>query len=206
MDRGERSGGTLRRHMELPQVPVLVSRAKAVARVLDFSSSCSDEVGNLLRLLTLGVGVVRVGEIGTGCGVGAAWIASGLRASARLHTVELDADRANAATRVFEGSSQVRVIHGDWHGLLRLGPFDLLFADVGSAKAIEPQILVDALTMGGTVLLDDLTPEELWTAEQRREWSRGDPVRTFWLGHGAVVAAELRVSATSSVILGVRSN
>ena len=189
-----------------PQVPILVERAKALARVLDFPSSCSDEVGNLLRLLALRVGVVRVGEIGTGCGVGAAWIASGLRTEARLHTVELDADRASAATGLFDGSSQVRVIHGDWHGLLRFGPFDLLFADVGSAKALEPQVLVEAVTIGGTVLLDDFTPEEHRTPEQRRQWSRGDPVRTFWLGHGALVAAELQVSATSSVILGVRSN
>lgn len=185
------------------EVPPLVARAKAVAADLGFSSSCSDEVGSLLRLLATVVRSTRVGEIGTGCGVGAAWLASGLAPGAELFTVEADEQRAKAAEKLL-AASPVHVIRGDWHELLSLAPFHLLFADVGNAKQGEPALVLEALAPGGIVVLDDFTPEEAWDEQQRARWSDGDPVREFWLNHGALVASELRVNPTSSVIVAAR--
>lgn len=185
------------------KIPPLVARAKAAAADLSFTSSCSDEVGILLRLLASAVGSRRLGEIGAGCGVGTSWLASGLAPGAELFTVEADEQRAKVTGQLF-ASSQIRVIHGDWHELLSLAPFHLLFADGGRAKEGEPELVVEALAPGGIVLLDDLTPEEAWNAEQRARWSVGDPVREFWLHHHALVASELRVSPSSSVIVAAR--
>jgi predicted O-methyltransferase YrrM len=61
-----------------PRDPPLVRRALELERELGFDRSSIPEVGRLLHLLAAQRGRMRVGEIGTGCGVGAAWIASAL--------------------------------------------------------------------------------------------------------------------------------
>jgi predicted O-methyltransferase YrrM len=192
--------------MSTPIAPQIVRRARALAERLGFASSCSDEVGTVLRLLAINAGSRRIGEIGTGCGVGTAWLASGLQPGAVLSTVEIDEQLAGAVRALFEVSPQVSVMAGDWHELLSRGPFDLLFVDVASAKEDEAERVADALAPGGIAVLDDLTPEEQWTDQQRRQWSGGDPVRLFWLRHPSLVAAELRMSATSSIVLAARAN
>lgn len=80
-------------------------------------------------------------------------------------------------------------------------PFDLLFADGGEAKKREPQVLVEALSPGGIVLLDDLTPRELWPKERR---GRRDPVREYWLNEPRVAATEIRPGPTEAAIIAAR--
>ena len=142
-----------------------------------------------------------VGEIGTGCGVGAAWMAGALTPETSLVTVELDPARARAAREIFADMPNVRVLTGDWQDLLGYGPFDLLFADGGKAKQREPDTLLRALKPGGTVLLDDLTPEALWP-EEWRGWR--DPVREFWLGDPRLAAAEILTATASAAIVATR--
>jgi predicted O-methyltransferase YrrM len=74
-------------------LPPLVQRAFALAERLEFERSCSVEAGQLLRVLAGQRGRMRVGEIGTGCGVGAAWILSALAPETPFVTVELDPER-----------------------------------------------------------------------------------------------------------------
>ena len=59
-------------------LPPLVARAKAAAEALGFDKSCRDEDGMLLHVLAGRRGIERVAEIGTGTGVGTAWLASAL--------------------------------------------------------------------------------------------------------------------------------
>src|SRR5690242_19318965 len=148
-------------------VPPLVQQALALAERMQFGQSCTADVGRLLAVLAAQRRCGTVGEIGTGCGVGAAWIISGLAAEATFVTVELDSGRAAAVQALFAGLPAVCVLAGDWHDLLAHGPFDLLFADGGKAKAVAPETLVQALKPGGVIVLDDLTPEEQWPAAWR---------------------------------------
>jgi len=158
-------------------------------------------VGRLLAVLAGRVRGGLVGEIGTGCGVGAAWMAGALAAESSLVTVELDPARARAAREIFADVPNVRVLTGDWHELLGYGPFDLLFADGGRSKEREPDTLVRALKPGGTVLLDDLTPEALWPEEWR---GRPDPVREFWLDDPRLMATEILTAPTDAAIVATR--
>lgn len=183
------------------QKPDLVGRALALAERSRFGHSCTPAVGRLLAVLAGRVRGGLVGEIGTGCGVGAAWMASALSSDSRLLTVEIDPRRARAAGDIFAGAPNVRVPGGDWRGLLDRGPFDLLFADGGGAKERDPAALVGALKPGGTVLLDDLTPEALWPEEWR---GRPDPVRGFWLGDRRLAAAEILTGPAEAAIVAVR--
>ena len=113
--------------------PPLVQRALALKRELGFERSCIREVGLLLHVLAAQRGRTRVGELGTGCGVGAAWIVSALPPSVPFVTVELDEARAGAAAELFAADENVTVLQGDWHELMPPeAPFDLLFLDSGS--------------------------------------------------------------------------
>ena len=81
----------------MPELPPLVGRALALERSLGFEHSSIAEVGRLLHVLAAQRGRVRVGEIGTGAGVGAAWLVSALPPHVPFVTVELDTELATAA-------------------------------------------------------------------------------------------------------------
>jgi hypothetical protein len=72
----------------LTDLPSLVERAVDLARREGFAHSCRPEHGRLLYALAAGAGTI--GETGTGCGVGLAWLASGARPGTRLVSVERD--------------------------------------------------------------------------------------------------------------------
>jgi predicted O-methyltransferase YrrM len=176
-------------------LPQLVQKALQVADRRSFEISCAPHTGRLLRLLAAGRPGARVAEIGTGVGVGSAWLLSGLDQAGRLVTVELDSGRAAGARELFEGDRRVTVLQGDWRLVLEHGPFDLLFPDVGPVKRDEPEALLAAMAPGGLILLDDLTPGRP---------AQGDPVREFWLSHPGVAASELQVSPSISVVVAAR--
>ena len=188
-------------------VPSLVQRALALARRQGFERSCLPEVGQLLGVLASHVQHGIVGEIGTGAGIGAAWMLSHLAPTTRFVTVEADAQRASAVQRLFRDVPNAQVIHGDWREVLAY--FDLLFLDAGPAKApsSSPQgeaaveLILAALRLGGMVVMDDLTPEEYWP----QEWhGRPDPVRAFWLNDPRLNATEVLTTPRTSLILATR--
>jgi predicted O-methyltransferase YrrM len=182
----------------LPEaVPPLVQRALELERELGFEGSSIREVGRLLHVLAGQRGRARVGEIGTGTGVGAAWIVSALPPAVPFVTVELDAARAAASARLFAKDEHVKVLHGDWHELLPPeAPFDLLFYDGGGKQCpiVDGEQAVGLLAPGGTVLLDDLTPGR----------PGPDPVREFWLEHPQLAATELLTTPKTAAILAIR--
>lgn len=181
--------------------PSLVQEAESLAAQLEFTQSSLPEVGRLLYILTSHITQGQIGEIGSGCGVGAAWIVSALHPDSTFITIESDRQLAKLVQQLFADESNVRALLGDWRDLLIYAPFDLLFADGGKAKLTEPQTLIAALKPGGLILLDDLTPEEYWPPEWQ---GRTDPIREFWLKDPRVAATEIRVTAKNSVILATR--
>jgi predicted O-methyltransferase YrrM len=64
-------------------LPPLVSSAVALAADLGFDNSCAPEQGHLLSVLARGRSGGRVGETGTGCGVGLAWMIEAAGAGTR---------------------------------------------------------------------------------------------------------------------------
>src|ERR671911_3241588 len=84
-----------------PELPEIVSRAFDVSRKAGYVSFCRNETGRLLATLA----ATRSGtmaEFGTGCGVGTAWLRSGVRATqARILTAERDPKLARAAAEIF---------------------------------------------------------------------------------------------------------
>jgi predicted O-methyltransferase YrrM len=183
----------------LRALPPLVSRAERRAAELRFERSCSRDTGALLHVLAGARGRARVGEIGTGAGVGAAWIVSALEPTVPFVTVEVEPRLAAPAADLFRGDENVRVLTGDWHAVLPdEAPFDLLFYDGGGKQRpdLDGEQVIALLAPRGIVVMDDLTPGR----------TEHDVVRDFWLGHRALAAVELAVSAEESVIVAVRTH
>jgi predicted O-methyltransferase YrrM len=192
-------------------LPPLVARAVALANAAGFMQCCTPEQGELLQVLARGrVGGV-IGETGTGCGAGLAWMASAVGLETRLVSVEIDATRAAACQALFADLPNVTVLHGDWRLIAGYGPFDLLVLDGGGGgkraddSPADPALL---LKPGGTLVLDDFHPPlEFWpeAAAPSDAYGRSTTAaRQYWLQHPDLFATEVRVRPQASAILATR--
>ena len=128
-----------------------------------------------------------IAELGTGAGIGSAWMATAMPADCTLVTAEIDPVRADAAASVLADDSRVRVLTGDWAALLPPhGPYDLIFCDSGVRDAVTFSGLVDLLKPGGRIVMDDTTPvlalppdSPFRSADPKREFFAGEP-RLIW--------------------------
>ncbi|MGW9211413.1 O-methyltransferase [Embleya sp. NPDC055664] len=182
-------------------LPPLVRRAVEAARRHGFAFSCRPEQGRLLQVLAAGA-THRIGETGTGYGVGLAWLASGALPGTRLVSVERDPDRARVAAEVFRDCDHVDVFPGDWRRIADHGPYDLLVLDGGGqAKGNGAADPAHLLTPGGTVVIDDFTPTTTWPP-----YFDGalDHPRLHWLEHPELRATQLRLAADLGVVVGTR--
>ena len=183
-----------------PELPGIVERAFAVSRKRGYVSFCRNETGRLLAALA----ATRAGtlaEFGTGCGVGTAWLRSGVRGDARILTAELDPRLAKAAAEIFQDDEQVEVEAADWSTLRDRGPFSLLFLDAGEPEGIGADSLVDLIEPGGVVVLDDFTPCTSWPPLHH---GRVDSLREQWLTDERFTSAEVMVSSDNSVLLATK--
>jgi predicted O-methyltransferase YrrM len=198
-------------YAEQTDLPPLVARAVALANDLGFISCCTPAQGELLQVLARGrVGGV-IGETGTGCGAGLAWMASVVGPETRLISAEIDATRAAACQALFAALPNVTVLHGDWRAIAEYGPFDLLFLDGGgSGKRADdrPADPVGLLKPGGTLILDDFHPPlEFWPEAALPTDADGrstTAARRHWLQHPDLFATEIRVHPQVSAILATR--
>lgn len=181
----------------------MVAAALRLARESGFTLSCRAEQGRLLQVLAGGVGAGVIGETGTGCGVGLAWLAAGAHPEARLVSVERDPGRAKAVQALFEHDPRVEVLEADWHELAGHGPFDLLVLDGGGqGKKDEPPLdPAGWLRPGGSVVLDDFTPCAQWPP---RIGGQVDTARLYWMEHPALNTTEVRVAPGASSLIGYR--
>ncbi|WP_327587386.1 class I SAM-dependent methyltransferase [Nonomuraea sp. NBC_00507] len=144
-------------------------------------------------------------EIGTGAGVGLAWLVSGLlpRADVTVTTIECDLGRAELVT------------NGDWPGFVDfrsgdaldllpgLGTFDLVFADAEAGKQVGLELTIAALSPRGMLVVDDMVPAPavVWDAEFA---GRQEAVRRTLLGHERLVAVELAGHGSGVILATAR--
>jgi len=183
-----------------PELPDVVRRAFAVSRKAGYVSFCRNETGRLLAALAATRGGT-LAEFGTGCGVGTAWLRSGVRDEARIVTAELDPKLASAAAEIFEDDPQVEVVSADWSTLFDKGPFSLLFLDSGKPSAVGPEKVWDLVEEGGIVVLDDFTPCEHWPPTYA---GRVDTLREEWLSDDRFAAVEVMIAPDASAVIATR--
>ncbi|MDN5895086.1 MAG: class I SAM-dependent methyltransferase [Nocardioides sp.] len=183
-----------------PELPAIVSRAFDVSRRSGYVSFCRNETGRLLAALA----ATRSGtlaEFGTGCGVGTAWLRSGVRTDARILSAELDAKLAGKAAEIFEDDPSVEVLAADWSTLRDQGPFSLLFLDSGIPEEVTVDTIADLVEPGGIVVLDDFVPCEQWPPITG---GRVDSLRENWLTDERFTAVEVMIAPDASAIIATR--
>ena len=183
-----------------PDLPDVVTRAFAVSRKAGYVSFCRNETGRLLATLA----ATREGtmaEFGTGCGVGTAWLRSGLRGDATIVTAELNPKLAKAAAEIFVDDPQVEVLAADWSTLLDKGPFSLLFLDSGQPNEVGVDAVADLVADGGIVVLDDFMPCEVWPPVAG---GRVDTLRERWLTDERFTTVEVMVASDASTLIAVK--
>ena len=171
-----------------------MTKALGFAAAHGFERSCQPEDGALLHVLAARRGVSRVAEIGTGAGVGSAWIVSALPPTTPFFTTETDSELAAAAAAFFADDPNVTVLTGSWRDTLPAqAPFDLLFVDANDAKD-DVDATIGLLAPGGTAVLDDF----------RFDPAIPDARRDSWLDHPLLTAIEVWVTPTRRALVAVR--
>jgi predicted O-methyltransferase YrrM len=114
------------------RIPARVRRAQQRADQAGFTVSCEPAVGQLLAVVAAAVPPGgRILEMGTGAGVGTAWLTEGLagRTDAAILSVEIN-PKVAAIARADNWPPTVTLLVGDVLDLLEgLGRFELIFAD-----------------------------------------------------------------------------
>lgn len=190
-------------YTDLDELPEPVRAAVLLARASGFAYSCLPEHGRLLRLLAGAVANGVIGETGTGCGVGLAWLVSGARPGTRLVSVERDPRRAASAAELFAGHPNVSILTGDWRSLREHGPFDLLALDGGgqgkggdpAAQAADPAAW---LRTGGLLVMDDFSPLTQWPPLFEGE---PDAARLHWFEHPMLRATQVNLTPDAATLL-----
>lgn len=195
--------------------PPLVEQAIALARQQGFPltrqdaapgqpSACLPDVGRFLAVLAAGCHGGTIAELGTGVGIGAAWLASSMPADCTLVTAELDRHLAEAAARLLAACPRVRVLAGDANDVLPPhGPFDLIFADSGIRDPAAFGALTGLLKPGGRIVMDDLTPVQALPAGSPLLAS--DTKRSLFAGEKRLTWTEVVLpDLANSLLVGTR--
>lgn len=179
-------------YSDVADLPALVAKAAEAARNVQFKNSCAIVYGRLLQMLARHEHDGYIGEIGTGCGVGTAWMLSGASSDTRIVTIEQDPIQVTGARTLFADHPNVTVLHGDGLELAAHGPFDLLYADALPGKHHSQEVAVSMVRPGGMIVVDDLT-------------SGGtNGLRTWWLSSPLVTSIEIDLGDDFAAILAVR--
>jgi predicted O-methyltransferase YrrM len=180
-----------------------VDAAYARAAENGFALSVEEPVGRLLAALAAALPPgARVLELGTGVGVGTAWLVSGLLPRTDVHIVSVELDpgiAALAAQGRWPGFVDLRVGDGVEFLLAAEGGFDLIFADAPGGKAVGLEHTLARLNPRGTLVVDDMRELDAWPDDFK---ARQDGVRRALLDDPTLVGVEL--DHGSGVIVATR--
>jgi predicted O-methyltransferase YrrM len=132
---------------------------------IGFTMASERRTGSLLRTLAAAKPGGRFLELGTGTGVGTAWLLEGMDRSSRLDSVDSESAIQEVARRHLGGDPRVAFHTIDGAEFLqRAQPsqFDFIYADAWPGKYSHLDLALAALRPGGIYLIDDLLPHANW--------------------------------------------
>jgi predicted O-methyltransferase YrrM len=150
---------------DIPRTPAAVAPIQIDTEALGFTMASEPKTGALLAVLAGSKPGGRLLELGTGTGLGTAWLLAGMGPTARLDSVDTDPD-AVAVARRHLGSDPRVTFHiadgADFISRATAGQFDLIYADAWPGKFTHLDEALALLRVGGIYFIDDLSPQPNW--------------------------------------------
>ncbi len=150
--------------------PSMLQEMEEATRAIGFTIGSDYLTGSLLRTLAASKPSGALLELGTGTGLGTAWLLDGMDADSRLTTVDRD-QRAPALARRFLGDDP-RLTCTTMDGVAFIEDarrqkrvFDLIFADMPPGKFGQLAETLQLLALGGIYVVDDLLFQTSWSPE-----------------------------------------
>ena len=147
------------------QVPVAVEAILADTAALGFTMASEPKTGALLAALAASKPGGRLLELGTGTGLGTAWLLSGMDAGSRLDTVDTDPNVVAIARTHLEKDARVTFHVMDGTDYISRSPrdrYDLIYADAWPGKFTHLDETLSLLRVGGIYFIDDVLPQGNW--------------------------------------------
>jgi predicted O-methyltransferase YrrM len=144
------------------------SALAAIVRDTDaigFRLASDPQAGALLSVLAASKPHAHLLELGTGTGVGTAWLLAGMRRNATLLSVDHDEEALAIAKRHLGADPRVTFRHADAEVVLDEltgHHFDLIYADAWPGKFTHLDAALRLLAPGGLYVIDDLLPQANW--------------------------------------------
>jgi len=145
--------------------PAMLDAIRADTERLGFTLASDPKTGAFLRALVASKPAGRFLELGTGTGVGTAWLLDGMDPASRLISVDSDPQVQEVAKRHLGVDPRVTFHLGDGGAFLEaLGDvrFDLIYADAWPGKFTHLDLALAAVEVGGVYFIDDLLPQSNW--------------------------------------------
>ena len=143
--------------------------------------------GDLLATLAASKPGGRLLELGTGVGLGSAWLLSGMDNGARLETVEMNPDLTSIAQEHLGSDERLTVYTEDGLEFLKRAQgqtYDLIFADTFPGKIDQPELALNLVAPGGFYIVDDLNLA--WQERDEIE-NPDDFILNIWQGQRLVI-------------------
>ena len=151
--------------LDIAHIPAMLDAIGRDTERIGFTLASEPKTGSLLRALAASKPGGTFLELGTGTGVGTAWLLAGMDTGSRLVSVDTDANAQGVARRHLGRDSRVTFHLGDGAAFLEqaaLQTFDLVYADAWPGKFTHLDRALALLKMGGIYLVDDLLPQPSW--------------------------------------------
>ncbi len=150
------------KHIREPQaLPGILAQTSA----LNFTMASEPKTGALLRVLAASKPAGRMLELGTGTGVGTAWLLAGMDAASTLVSVDTNLSFQSVAQKALGADARVTFVLEDALDYLRRQPrasFDVVFADALRGKFEGLNEALAVVKPGGFYVIDDLLPQPNW--------------------------------------------
>lgn len=150
--------------VELPSALDAIGRDSAA---VGFALASEPKTGALLRALAATKRGGRFLELGTGTGIGTAWLLAGMDSSSSLTTVDSDPQVIEIARRHLGQDPRVTFQLGDGGEIIEqlaasAQRFDLIYADAWPGKYTHLDRALSLVAVGGIYFIDDLLPQANW--------------------------------------------
>ena len=145
--------------------PPLLERILERTKQLGFNMASEPRTGALLQALAASKAHGRLLELGTGTGIAAAWLLSGMDSDSTLTSVDTDASVQAVAHEYLADDRRLNLVLGDALQFLESQQpesYDLVFADAMPGKYEGLSQCLSVVKPGGIYIIDDMLPQPNW--------------------------------------------